>query len=522
MKRVENIKRLIKRAHVTTDPDADERILGDALADLKELGQKRSAATQPNIWRIIIKSKITKLAAAAVILVTAFILWPDGGVTSKVYAFSDMPEIMRSSETIHSYGWLYRESERVVGAEGPKRYPTIGWIDLRTGCVRTTVWAVFADSSTTGTNGGGYSSQYTQQGGWKYMHMEYVCDGRYAMMVNHSRKTVEFSQLTPVRAALEARNWQQNFFQKIICLAPEILADCVKIGSEQVAGEQLDVWERQGPAPAPHRHLFKVQYWISPASGELKRVAHWQKNEVDEPWDMRGETQIERNAVPPPGTFQTEPPDGYELLNAKETAVEQRPKFRAIVTGTIEGEVAVSFTLQNGSVIACWSAWERGAEGPPEELFEALEVGGELPMLPVVIYGLRHRPAPIYGVRPYGEDTQSADYVGRHLTVTKKDGRLYEWSIYVPDEETLSEGATQPQKLFYALLTRFNPEERADRDAKYLAHECVRSYTIRADEFDTFVRRAMEEFSDTGSVPDYVTYEYVVDLAEQIRAELDK
>ena len=60
MKSAENIKRLIKQSDVTISSDSDSRILGGALAELEKL-KPTTAATGPNIWRIIMKNKITKL-----------------------------------------------------------------------------------------------------------------------------------------------------------------------------------------------------------------------------------------------------------------------------------------------------------------------------------------------------------------------------------------------------------------------------------------------------------------------------
>ena len=67
MRPAENIKRLIKNLHDTTSAQMDERVLGDVLRALEE-SEKTSAATKPNIRRTIMKSRITKIAAAAVII----------------------------------------------------------------------------------------------------------------------------------------------------------------------------------------------------------------------------------------------------------------------------------------------------------------------------------------------------------------------------------------------------------------------------------------------------------------------
>ncbi|MHC4533406.1 MAG: LolA family protein [Planctomycetota bacterium] len=58
-----------KRAAVKTTTELDRRIIDEALLVQEKWKKTQSATTQPNIWRIIMKSRITKLAAAAVIII---------------------------------------------------------------------------------------------------------------------------------------------------------------------------------------------------------------------------------------------------------------------------------------------------------------------------------------------------------------------------------------------------------------------------------------------------------------------
>ncbi len=58
-----------KRAAVKTTTELDKRIIDASLLAQEKLKQKQSASIQPKIWRIIMKSRITKLAAAAVIII---------------------------------------------------------------------------------------------------------------------------------------------------------------------------------------------------------------------------------------------------------------------------------------------------------------------------------------------------------------------------------------------------------------------------------------------------------------------
>jgi len=69
MRPAENIEKLIKNINIDTNADVDKTVLNDVLKAFGKSKITKSAITPPSIWRIIIKSKITKLAAAAVIII---------------------------------------------------------------------------------------------------------------------------------------------------------------------------------------------------------------------------------------------------------------------------------------------------------------------------------------------------------------------------------------------------------------------------------------------------------------------
>jgi hypothetical protein len=78
MKRTEDIEKMVERIylknlHVPADAEMDERILGDAVTKMEESRKTWLASAGPNIWRIIMKTRITKLATAAVIVLVVII-----------------------------------------------------------------------------------------------------------------------------------------------------------------------------------------------------------------------------------------------------------------------------------------------------------------------------------------------------------------------------------------------------------------------------------------------------------------
>jgi outer membrane lipoprotein-sorting protein len=79
MNTAENIEKLvkaffkIKKSSAATSSQMDKKILSDALAAYEKSKMDTSAGLQPSVWRIIMKSRITKLAVAAVIVIAAII-----------------------------------------------------------------------------------------------------------------------------------------------------------------------------------------------------------------------------------------------------------------------------------------------------------------------------------------------------------------------------------------------------------------------------------------------------------------
>jgi len=79
MKSAENIERLIKRfcagkkAQVKTTTELDERIISEALPAQNKSKTVQTAAVRPQIWRMIMRSRMTQYAAVAVIILVIII-----------------------------------------------------------------------------------------------------------------------------------------------------------------------------------------------------------------------------------------------------------------------------------------------------------------------------------------------------------------------------------------------------------------------------------------------------------------
>ncbi|UCC21778.1 MAG: hypothetical protein JSW23_08165, partial [Planctomycetota bacterium] len=98
-----NTEKLIKELVLTGPAAADERILNDALTAYEKSGPEKTAAT-PNIWRVIMKSPITKLAAA-VVIVAVLMSIHQFGVTPDVAntAWAEVSSRVTNVEYVHFY-----------------------------------------------------------------------------------------------------------------------------------------------------------------------------------------------------------------------------------------------------------------------------------------------------------------------------------------------------------------------------------------------------------------------------------
>lgn len=115
MRPANNIDKLIKKLHLSASAELDERVHSEISRALAESKKTKSAILQPNIWRTIMQSRITKLAAAAVII-TAVILGLNiiGGPDIASVAWANVAERV---EEIQNYVYRMRQTE----TSGPKR-----------------------------------------------------------------------------------------------------------------------------------------------------------------------------------------------------------------------------------------------------------------------------------------------------------------------------------------------------------------------------------------------------------------
>jgi len=151
MKPAEKIERLIKKSRYKASPDAYDRALDSFLQAVDAYEKQKSALTEPNIWRKIMKSRITKLAAAAVIIIAALI-----GISQIGGSGVALAAVLEKVEQAHAF--MYKMKMTVSGAMVPGKPPENQ--DIQSTIIISTLYGMKMEITMTDPNSG---EQMTQQ-----------------------------------------------------------------------------------------------------------------------------------------------------------------------------------------------------------------------------------------------------------------------------------------------------------------------------------------------------------------------
>ena len=451
-----------------------------------------SAVTTQNIWRTIMKSPITKFAAAAAIIIAGLIAINYFGgpihITPQVYGLTEALKLCENANTIHIKGWAFLHTGDDTQLE---RFPFELWFDKKNGQFRD--WRPVS-----------WFGDYTTETPKYYLT---VSDGQFIMETscytsfddNKVHPVVSFTKLSPFQQRLWIRTMEP--FPAFIANLDQVKG-FTKVGQERIKDRLADIWQGEITAAGKTIPFIKKKIWLSPETGEIVRIFTWRNAEENSiRWvSSRDADTIEYNVVPPADCFSTESPEGYKLVNTKETATENELGDDG---SGVRFYDCIGFTLKDGSVIYGWHANHKPEESQAH-LFANLKPGGPLPNLPAQIIELK--PWPVE------EDITLA---GRHLTFTQKKGKFYEWGIYVPNKKIPKRNTFNA----YKVIQKYNGTEPRSFGGR--PNLIGQELSIKSkEEFGTWVLGAMAELSDDGQAPEDVTYESVLQLTKQIRESL--
>ncbi|MBN1805842.1 MAG: hypothetical protein JW837_11375 [Sedimentisphaerales bacterium] len=104
MRTAENIESLIKNIDIDTDAKTDDAVLGDVIRAFEQSKDRKTSAAGQNIWRIIMRSTMTKLAAVIVLVVAVMtgIKLFNKSIDIATVAWGD---VVKNLEPIHTYSF---------------------------------------------------------------------------------------------------------------------------------------------------------------------------------------------------------------------------------------------------------------------------------------------------------------------------------------------------------------------------------------------------------------------------------
>lgn len=309
MRSAETIKKLIKNTKIKTNPEVNKAVL-DGLLDRMDRAEGVSLnASQQNTWSIIMKSKITKLATAAVIIIVVLIgmnqfSGPFGG-TSVAYGITDVPDLLRSSKTFHvqALRWIYQNNSSQSEFLKATVISMETWLDIPNMRERFTSYE-------------GWSRPDTGERGLN--KIESFRDQEYAISIEHNKKTVRFNKFSLTKQMMK------GIIDKYVnnLISQKQLDSFIIVGRETIGGTIFDIWEREGHYPDGMPE--KIRCWVSPETGELGRIYYWAKisdTGLDNWLPSYFIEKIERDITIPDSIFEFNAPQDYTYQNTKETAL---------------------------------------------------------------------------------------------------------------------------------------------------------------------------------------------------------
>jgi outer membrane lipoprotein-sorting protein len=464
---------------------SDDSLVGNVMSRIDAESNRINTLKNKLIVRRFIMNRLTKFAAAGIIIAGVLSITILDKSATPAYALTDLPELFEQAKVIHIRGWQHFGVHRMPDGQEIPPVEIDNWIDLENGRSRYTGTGVSIDKN-----------------GVRITIGETISDGQYQMCLNHTERYATFFRISDYQQMLNAYNISKLIYGQIFGEI-EQLQNFVQVGREQIDEVVYDIWQGE-MTHAVTEHANRLKFWLSPNTGRLGRVQMWSKAN-DGQWDLNHDyCDIDYNIVVPDGIFAMEIPEGYTFKNTRETAIAlDLGSGGGVGYSSLWVDTRIGFMMSDGSLIVAWHSADNKSEIPQDGLFMGLEFGGPLPKLPVEIYGLK----------PSGVSSDIT-YTGYHLTCTQKAGKFIEWSLYVPD-------GTPPasvRQLGCDALYRFN----VDPEPKWgigLTVDCMLPIEVAKD-FDKWVLGAMAELSDDGKAPEDVTYESVLQLAEQIRKSL--
>ena len=107
----EKIKRLFAKSNITVNSKIDDRIIDDVLKEFDKSEKTQPISPESNIWKIIMRNPITKLVAAAMIIIAIIIGFKGFNGTT---AWAEVVKAIKNADNIHILSKITRPNGMVI------------------------------------------------------------------------------------------------------------------------------------------------------------------------------------------------------------------------------------------------------------------------------------------------------------------------------------------------------------------------------------------------------------------------
>lgn len=331
MRPAENIKRLINKLHDTTGAEMDKRVLEDALGALAESENATSAYTRPKIWRTIMRSPITKLAAAAVVILAmlggvVFLSESDSGIA--------LAEVLARVEQATAF--MYKMKMTITGVMMPGA--PAGKQEMQGTIIISNQYGMKMEMDTTDLNSG---QKMTQQ-------MYVLPDRKASFMIMPAMKRyvqMEFEDDILARIKKQNNDPRELIKQMIGCKYTDL-------GRSQIDGVQVEGFRTTDPAFAA-MESGEVTLWVDtetwlPVRAEMdfrpNEQTHMQAEVYDYQWDIPASASEFEPVIPQ--DFTTVPGGGMKLPSITEDAAVEGLRFFTAFAGRFPNKLDMMNLMQ--------------------------------------------------------------------------------------------------------------------------------------------------------------------------------
>ncbi|MHC4309441.1 MAG: LolA family protein [Planctomycetota bacterium] len=401
MRPTDKIKRLVKDAKVIIDPAVKRDALKELIDELEKPETIRSAETKPNVWRIIMKSRTIKLAAAAVILIAALLAIYNIGPSSPALA-----DVLAKVEQAKVY--IYKMNVKVTGSMMP------GWPmgqDM-TGTVTISKdlgvkWEMEMIDPNTGET-------MTQE---NYI----VPDEKLLVMLMHEKK--QFTR-TEFSDDLLARMKKQNNDPREL-IRQMLGLKYTELGKSEIDGVEVDGFETTDPrASSGTTGDVKITLWVDskswlPVLMEMDMSINEQTRSLSTFYDYQWDVPVEKSEFVPVI------PDDYEAMfegmewpeMTEETAIEGL-RLVADLMGRYPKQVSIVDLMAEISPIMFKHIKKELPADVTDTELETKMMEAILPVYPIGLFYMA-----------LVEDQKEPVYYGKTVTPKDADKVLLQWKV---------------------------------------------------------------------------------------------